>query len=69
MARLQQVETAYDGLPRRPFPEEGCTVEMSEEQKAIFRTRIGKPIEALYHYGDAKMREVFGEFGLQVPSE
>ena len=64
MTRLQQIRESYHHLPARPFPEETCTVPMSNADKKIFRERVGKPIEALYNYNKEQMEMVFEEFGL-----
>jgi hypothetical protein len=64
MARQRALDDSYRGLPSRPFPEAAAERQLSESEKAIYRTRVGTPIKRLYGYDDEALRGMFAEFGL-----
>jgi hypothetical protein len=64
MARQHDLDLSYRGLPAKRFPDPGSSVELSPTEKAIYRARVGAPVQRLYGYDDKALEAIFDEFGL-----
>lgn len=64
MARQRDLDVSYRGLPIKRFPDPLSTQQMSEEDKARYRLRVGEPVKQLYGYGERALQAVLAEFGL-----
>ena len=70
MQAQASVERAYETLPDRPFPGDGCLAPMPADRKAIYKARIETPIRELFpQYNEKTLDAIMSEFGLGSRTE